>query len=274
MVYTYKHYYIHLHYLSMNPEAQNPTHPNSDSRASATSTNGIGPKDLLIPVSIVIAGLFIGLGLYFSGGSAQLVPVGEMEGDQAQPQSLQQRLLGLVEAAGVDEDEFLACAEGQETVGEVQEDLDNAVATGGRGTPWSIVIGPGGKTYPLNGAVGPNQVEQVLALARSEAAQGPSGESETDNVNPVTESDHIKGNPTADIVIVEYSDFDCPFCGRFHATLEQIVANNDDVAWVYRHFPLAQLHPNAAAVAAAAECVAKLNGNDAFWTFADGYFGI
>jgi protein-disulfide isomerase len=180
----------------------------------------------------------------------------------------------LVETAGADETAFLACIENQETVSDVQEDLDNAIATGGRGTPWSIVIGPSGKTYPLNGAVGPAQVAQVLELARSEAAQGPTGEADTDNVNPVTSDDHVKGNPDSPITIVEYSDFDCPFCSRFHATLEQVMAENDDVAWVYRHFPLTQLHPNAAAVAAASECVADLEGNDAFWTFTDGYFGI
>lgn len=95
-------------------------------------------------------------------------------------------------------------------------------------------------------------------------------------VAPVTESDHILGNPNAPMVIVEYSDFDCPFCKNFHETMQQIMAEygkDGKVAWVYRHFPLQQLHPNAPKIAEASECVAKLGGNDAFWKFADSVFG-
>jgi protein-disulfide isomerase len=95
-------------------------------------------------------------------------------------------------------------------------------------------------------------------------------------IAPVTENDHIRGNPNAPIVIVEYSDFDCPFCKNFHETMNQVMAEygaDGKVAWVYRHFPLIQLHPNAPALAAASECVAELGGNDAFWNFTDLIFG-
>ncbi|QQR65014.1 DsbA family protein [Candidatus Kaiserbacteria bacterium] len=91
-------------------------------------------------------------------------------------------------------------------------------------------------------------------------------------VAPVTEKDHIYGNPNAPIMIVEYSDFDCPFCKNFHETMQKIMetyGKDGKVAWVYRQFPLKQLHPNAPKVAAASECVASLGGNDAFWKFAN-----
>lgn len=91
-------------------------------------------------------------------------------------------------------------------------------------------------------------------------------------VAPVTEKDHIRGNPNAPIIIVEYSDFDCPFCKNFHETMNKIMADYGTVgkvAWVYRQFPLEQLHPNAPKIAAASECVASLGGNDAFWKFSD-----
>lgn len=91
-------------------------------------------------------------------------------------------------------------------------------------------------------------------------------------VEPVTADDHIRGNPNAPIMLVEYSDYDCPFCKQFHETLRQIMAEygtDGKVAWVYRHFPLQQLHPNAPQLAAASECVAELGGNEAFWTFSD-----
>lgn len=91
-------------------------------------------------------------------------------------------------------------------------------------------------------------------------------------MRPVDESDHIRGNPNAPILLVEYSDYDCPFCSQFHVTMQRVMdkyGTTGEVAWVYRHFPISQLHPNAMAIAAASECVAELGGNEAFWTFSD-----
>lgn len=84
--------------------------------------------------------------------------------------------------------------------------------------------------------------------------------------------DHVRGNPDAKISIVEFSDFECPFCAQLHPTLQRIVTENTDVQWVYRHFPLSTIHSNAERAAVASECIAKLAGNDAFWKFADGVF--
>lgn len=94
-------------------------------------------------------------------------------------------------------------------------------------------------------------------------------------VRPVSASDHILGNPAARVVIVEYSDFDCDYCKGFHDTLHQIIANKGaggKVAWVFRQFPLKEIHPNAFSHARAAECVASVAGNDAFWKFSDALF--
>jgi len=103
-------------------------------------------------------------------------------------------------------------------------------------------------------------------------------EDTTSEMRPVTTGDHIKGSLDAKVKIVEYSDFECPFCKSFHGTMNEIMAelgDSGDVAWVYRHFPLDQLHPrNARKAAVASECVNELGGNDAFWTFTDGYFEV
>ena len=106
----------------------------------------------------------------------------------------------------------------------------------------------------------------------------PSTSSGTGNpalVRPVSTSDHILGNPAAKVMIVEYADFDCEFCKTFDETLHQIIANegaSGTVAWVYREFPLVEIHPDAMSNARAAECVAETAGNDAFWKFADSLF--
>lgn len=94
-------------------------------------------------------------------------------------------------------------------------------------------------------------------------------------VAPVSDADHIRGNPNAKVVVVEYSDFDCPFCKTFHATMQAIMNEygpSGNVAWVYRHFPLTSLHPSAQYIAESSECVAQIAGNDAFWDFTDMVF--
>ncbi len=94
-------------------------------------------------------------------------------------------------------------------------------------------------------------------------------------VRPVSAEDHVRGNPDAEIVIIEYSDFDCPFCAQFHDTMKAIIdeyGKDGQVAWVYRHFPIEELHPNAFRIAMGSECVAELGGNDAFWTFTDAVY--
>lgn len=111
-----------------------------------------------------------------------------------------------------------------------------------------------------------------------EEQQAPQPSGSTDAVNPVTAEDQIKGDINAPVKIVEYSDFECPFCKRFHNTMNQIMDEYGDggqVAWIYRQFPLDQLHPkNARRASVASECVAELGGNDAFWKFTDGWFEV
>lgn len=101
------------------------------------------------------------------------------------------------------------------------------------------------------------------------------GEEQTADIASVSPDEHILGNPEAEILIVEYSDIECPFCKQFHVTMKQIIDEygpDGNVAWVYRHFPLQQLHPNAPLLAEASECVAELGGNSAFWNFLDEIF--
>lgn len=115
-----------------------------------------------------------------------------------------------------------------------------------------------------------------LAPLAGTAPAAPADNGDPANINPVTEDDHIRGNPNAPVIIVEYSDYDCPFCKNYHETMNQIMdeyGTDGKVAWVYRHFPLQQLHPNAPIIAHASECVAGLAGNEAFWTFSDLVFG-
>jgi protein-disulfide isomerase len=85
--------------------------------------------------------------------------------------------------------------------------------------------------------------------------------------------DHIQGDINAPVTIIEFSDFECPFCSRLHPTLEKLTSDfPEKVSWVYRHFPLTQIHSTARSAAIASECVADLGGNDSFWEFTSTLF--
>lgn len=98
---------------------------------------------------------------------------------------------------------------------------------------------------------------------------------DTRGMKPVSSDDHILGNPDAAVKIVEYSDLECPFCKRFHETMNQVMneyGKSGQVAWIYRHLPLDQLHSKARTESEASECAAKLGGNEKFWVYIDRLF--
>lgn len=94
-------------------------------------------------------------------------------------------------------------------------------------------------------------------------------------IRPISNSDHVFGNPNADVIMVEYSDLECPSCQKFHVTMKKIMdeyAKSGTVAWVYRHFPIEKSHPKAKGAAIASECVASIAGESKFWEFIDQVF--
>ncbi len=93
------------------------------------------------------------------------------------------------------------------------------------------------------------------------------------NVPAPSAQDHIIGSPDAKVVLIEYSDFECPFCNLVYPTLKTIVANSGgQVAWVMRSFPLKSIHPEANPAANAAECIAEQLGSTGYFKFADAVF--
>jgi len=114
-----------------------------------------------------------------------------------------------------------------------------------------------------------NGTRADVALA---AQAGAPSTADLEKMAAITSDDHVRGDINAPVKIVEYSDTECPFCKRFHPTLQQVMdeyGKNGKVAWIYRHFPLDQLHSKARKEAEATECAAELGGNDAFWAYLD-----
>jgi len=82
--------------------------------------------------------------------------------------------------------------------------------------------------------------------------------------------DHIRGNPQGEVTLVEYGDFQCPHCGRAHPIVTELLERmGDDVRFVFRNFPLTQLHPDAQLAAEAAEAA---GAQDKFWEMHDALY--
>jgi protein-disulfide isomerase len=88
-------------------------------------------------------------------------------------------------------------------------------------------------------------------------------------VPALADGDHVRGDANATVTVIEYSDFQCPFCARFHAVLKQALDSTPRIRWVYRNFPLTEIHPLAERAAEAAECAADQHQ---FWQYADALF--
>ena len=87
---------------------------------------------------------------------------------------------------------------------------------------------------------------------------------------PVTPDDHIRGREDAPITLVEYGDYECPHCGRAYYILQDVEERyKDDLRFVFRHFPLAQIHPLAEPAAESAEFA---GAHDLFWEMHDAIY--
>lgn len=84
---------------------------------------------------------------------------------------------------------------------------------------------------------------------------------------PVSARDHIQGLPDADIVLLEYGDYECPYCGAAYPVVKELQHRmKNKLALVFRNFPLANAHPHAETAAEAAEAAAA---QDKFWEMHD-----
>lgn len=91
--------------------------------------------------------------------------------------------------------------------------------------------------------------------------------------SPITEKDFVFGKKDSKVIVIEYSDTECPYCISLHPTIKQIqAAYGDKVAYVYRHFPLTQIHPGAFDEARAISCAGKIAGDEGYYAFMNNLF--
>jgi len=180
----------------------------------------------------------------------------------------------LSEQIGVNKKEFTQCMENTDLQALAEKTSANAgkamngIPENERGTPYSVIIGKNGSKAQIRGAYPKENIQKLI----EEVIAGKVTDPYTGEISGYEEGDHILGNPDAQIMIIEYSDLECPYCKKFGDTMKEITAeSNGNVAWIYRHWIV---HQSALSKAGAAECVAKIKGNDAFWKYIDLVFGL
>jgi len=216
-------------------------------------------QKITTPMAIVIAGVLIMGGILLTNGGGISKTAKEKT---------------LSEQVGVSKDKFTQCLKetdlqtlAKNTSAEAELAM-KGVPLDQRGTPYSVIVGKNGSKAEVRGAYSKEELNKLIA----EVTEGKVTEAYTGEITAYQEGDHIIGNPEAPIMVIEYSDLECPYCKRFGATMKEVIAeSNGNVAWVYRHWVV---HQNALPKAAAAECVAKLKGEDAFWKYIDLVFGL
>ncbi|PIX68731.1 disulfide bond formation protein DsbA [Candidatus Roizmanbacteria bacterium CG_4_10_14_3_um_filter_39_13] len=128
-----------------------------------------------------------------------------------------------------------------------------------------------GSLYTKNQYLEKNVGTPVKAAVPQQGNQ-PAAQAPVGKVRKVSNDERIRGNKNAKITLVEYSDFECPFCKSFHPiTQELLKVYGDKIRLVFRDYPL-PFHQNAQKEAEAGRCIAELGGSDAFWNYADKIF--
>lgn len=230
----------------------------------------------MVPAAIVIAGLIIAGAVVYNGGVS--TNTGGL-GNNAPTDSGVVTPVQAAEAVGLDKREFEKCLDEGRGRERVNANIAEATASGIGGTPTSVLVTSDGEQYFMEGALPADILDAYLsaAVAGNAAALA---ELETQYGNPsapdvpaLSDSDHIRGLADAPVVLIEYSDLECPFCQRFHPVVSQALTKyGNQLAWAYRHLPLESIHPSARPLAEGSECAAQMGGNEKFWEFVDYVF--
>lgn len=236
-----------------------------------TKTITIDLEVLLIPFSIIVSSIMISASILYSFGDFDFSA--KKSNTTAPTLSDANSIAGIIEDIDVDLDKFNACVAEDKFASEIEKDTTDGQAAGITGTP-GFIVGTLGDDGQVNGVViSGAQAYATFKDAIDKQIAGTGEKSAKVNID----DDPIKGNKDkAKVAIVEFSDFECPFCQRFHSdTFSQIVSDyidNDKAIYVYRDFPLSFHEPKASEAANAANCVREVAGDDKFFEFSTIYY--
>lgn len=233
-------------------------------------------RGLSVQTSILIGCALISLSILVSGG---IIKVGKTSPSAAAPAPSQQAaaggqvqktqqdyINGLVSQAkniGLDTDKFSKCLDGGDKAQLVANDLADGSALGVQGTPSFFVNGK-----PL--FIGASPFDQFKKAIDDElAGTVPATDKKTVGLGNIP----ALGNQNAPVTLVEFSDYQCPFCGAFYkgaeAQIKKEYVDTGKVKLVYRDYPLNSIHPGAQKGAEAARCAGD---QGKYWEYHDAVF--
>lgn len=224
--------------------------------------------------ALIIMGIFIGGGLVIGKMIPQKTTGGASEGPVTESE-VKEDMTKVAKSLGINKSKFATCLDSGEKKQVIADAVTVAQKSGVSGTPTFFVL-----KRTLNAKDEVTSTKQFMILgARDEATflkAITDGKSPADQpAQPagekivLSDTDHWMGPKNAEVVIVEYADIDCYYCKQVKPTIDKILKDHPEYAFVFRHAPIISLHPWAEYKAEAAECVATLGGEKKFFEFLD-----
>lgn len=224
----------------------------------------------LNPIAIFMSGLLISLSLYFSLAGLTIGAAGAPAVDKGP-------LYGIAEDLGINGDDLLECIARDDGKEEIQKDLADGGEAGVTGTPAFIIGTRDGDTVSgilVPGALPYASFAQIIDYYTGGASEFDPADYEVTTVS--IDDDPYIGGDNAEVVVVEFSDFECPYCKQFHETtfdqLKENYIDNNKIGFVFRDFPLSFHDPVATEYAVAANCVYELEGDEKYFEFNSAVF--
>lgn len=226
--------------------------------------NNIEVSKSKFDVRTLIGGIFVGVILVLLLMGVKIKPPTANQNQVNQDQSF----LSLAEEMfDMSQSDLLACMETDEVKSAVIEDKVEAGMIGANVTPFSVMIDDKGRKISFKGAKTKEEMSAMIdALVSLSEKADPDAvvDSSAIPIREVDESDYTRGSINPKVTVVEYFDFGCTFCRKFHETMVEIIEERDDVSWVIRHLPFRKESEGLAS-----ECIGQKFGDEAFWEYTD-----
>lgn len=247
---------------------------------------------LSTPVSIIIGAVLISISILISGGilkfkgvsgfkqteSSSPPPVAAVQG-QDKPfdaNAEKQKLVQLASGLNLNSGQFQTCLENEKYKAEIDKDLQDAQAAGADGTP-TFFIGKSSPDDRIDGIklVGAQPYAAFKTIIDDQLAGGtqPQASGSGETVKVALEGRPLLGDKNAPVTMIEFSDYECPFCKRyFQETFSQLKKDFIDtgkVKLIFRNLPLSFHDPAATTEAMAAFCTIEQGGDKVYFQYHD-----